>query len=445
MLSYFLSQDGRTVFFRSRDDQGPALFSVGIDGRDRQRLVPGVLAGLTPTTDRRRAFFTEANELWQLELTGQRRRTRVPVAVTVRVDEREEWAQVLDESWRVMKYRFYDEKMHGKDWAAIRAKYEPLLKYVGANEDVYDLANEMIGELNASHTGVSGPDSNPQPSGYQTRYLGFEMAPDAGGYKVLHVYRDGPADKEWVRLKAGDYVTALDGMPIKAGDNYWQLLNSPLNEYVTVTVASSPTGADRRDVRLRSIASHANLRYETWVEKNREMVDKATGGQIAYVHIRSMDQPSLVRFQNEIDRFWNKKGIIVDIRYNGGGNTDQQLIDILERRPYQVLEQPLGRAHLGPASAAGHRRAQGHAHQLALGLRQRSDADGLQAARARTPGGQPDVGGRHRHRVLRADQRRHHPHAGLARRDLRPRAAEQLRHQPRELRCRARHLGRELA
>jgi len=332
---YFLSPDGRTVYFRSRDDQGPALFSVSIDGRDRQRLVAGAFPGLTPTADRRRVFFTENNELWQMEMTGQRRRTRVPIGVTVRVDERDEWAQIFNEAWRVMKYRFYDENMHGKDWEAIRARYEPLLKYVGANEDVYDLANEMIGELNASHTGVSGPDSDPQPSAYQTRYLGFEMVADTTGYKVAYIYRNGPADKEWVNIKAGDYVTAIDGTPIKAGDNYWQMLNSPLNEYVTVTVASSPEGEGKRDVRLRSIASMNALKYEEWVRKNREFVDKATGGQIAYVHIQSMNQPSLVRFQNEIDQFWQKKGIIVDIRYNGGGNTDQQIIDLLERRPYE--------------------------------------------------------------------------------------------------------------
>jgi tricorn protease len=333
--SYFLSQDGRTIFFRSRDDQGPALFSIGIDGRDRQRLVAGAFQGLTPTADRRRAFFAENNELFQLEMTGQRRRTRVNFTLNVRVDEREEWAQILNESWRVMKYRFYDEKMHGRDWNAIRAKYEPLLKYVGANEDVYDLANEMIGELNASHTGVSGPDSDPQPSVYQARFLGFEMAPEAGGYKVTHIYRDGPADKEWVNINVGDFVTAIDGTPIKAGDNYYALLNSPLNEYVTVTAASSPAGQDKRDVRIRSVASLNNLKYEEWVRKNREIVDKATGGQIAYVHIQAMNQPSLVRFQNEVEQFWNKKGIIVDIRYNGGGNTDQQIIDLLERRPYE--------------------------------------------------------------------------------------------------------------
>ena len=77
------------------------------------------------------------------------------------------------------------------------------------------------------------------------------------------------------------------------------------------------------------------MKYEEWVERNREFVDKETNGQIAYVHIQSMNQPSLKQFQNEIDQFWNKKGIIVDIRYNGGGNIDQELLDILERRPYE--------------------------------------------------------------------------------------------------------------
>ena len=333
---YFLSADGRTLYFRSRDDQGPALFSVTIDGRDRQRLVAGAFQGLTPTADRRRVFFTENNELFQMEMTGQRRRTRVPIGITVRVDEREEWAQIFNESWRVMKYRFYDEKMHGKDWAGIRARYEPLLKFVGANEDLYDLCNEMIGELNASHTGVNGPDSDPQASPYQTRYLGLELRPEQGGYQVVHVYRDGPADKDWVNIKVGDFVTAIDGTPIKAGDNYWTLLNSPLNEYVTVTVAATPAGGDgARTVRLRSVPSLQGLKYDEWVRRNRDIVDKATNGEIAYVHIQAMNQPSLVRFQNEIDHFWNKKGIIVDIRYNGGGNTDQQIIDLLERRPYE--------------------------------------------------------------------------------------------------------------
>jgi tricorn protease len=85
-----------------------------------------------------------------------------------------------------------------------------------------------------------------------------------------------------------------------------------------------------------------NIKYEEWVAKNREYVDKATNGEIAYVHIRSMNQPSLARFQNEVNHYWNKKGIIVDIRYNGGGNIDQQLIDILERQPYEFWNNRYG-------------------------------------------------------------------------------------------------------
>lgn len=344
---FFLSPDGRTVYFRSRDDQGQALFSVGIDGRDRQRLVTGAFNGITPTADRRKIYFTENNELWGMEMTGQRRRARVPFTVNVRVDQRDEWAQILDESWRVMKYRFYDEKMHGKDWNAIKAKYEPLLKYVGANEDVYDLANEMIGELNASHTGVSGPDSDPQPAEYQTRYLGVELAPDSGRYRITHVYEDGPADKEWLNIKTGDYVLAIDGTSIRAGDNYWPLLNSPLNEYVNVTVADNAAGANTRELRIQSVASLNTLKYDAWVAKNRAFVDKATNGEIAYVHIQSMNQPSLDKFRNEINQFWNKKGIIVDIRYNGGGNTDQEIIDILERRPYEYWNSRWGAPEWG--------------------------------------------------------------------------------------------------
>ena len=344
---FFLSTDGRTVYFRSRDDQGPALFSVGIDGTDRQRLAAVAFQGLTPTADRRRVFFTDNNELWGMEMSGQRRRTRVAFSVNVRVDQRDEWAQILDEAWRVMKYRFYDENMHGRDWDAIKAKYEPLLKYVGANEDVYDLANEMIGELNASHTGVSGPDSDPQPNEYQTRYLGLELTPDGGRYRVSHVYDNGPADKEWLNLAVGNYVLAIDGVQVNAGDNYWPLLNSPLNEYVTVTVADSATGTNSRDLRIRSVSSLNALKYDAWVAGNRAFVDKATNGEIAYVHIQAMNQPSLVKFQNEINQFWNKKGIIVDIRYNGGGNTDQQIIDILERRPYEYWNSRWGAPEWG--------------------------------------------------------------------------------------------------
>jgi tricorn protease len=331
--SYFLSADAKTIYFVASDDRGRGLFAIGIDGKDRRRVTDGTFQGLTPTPDRRKVFYLQDGDLYQMEMTGQYRKTKITVTVNVTVDKRAEWAQVLDECWRVMKYRFYDEKMHGVDWAAAKAKYEPMLKYVGENQDVYDLANEMIGELNASHTGVSGPPSQEMPALYTAKNLGFELITDNGAYRISHIYRDGPADKEWLGLKEGEYVLAIDGHKVKPGDNYWQILNEAINEYVPVKVAATPADPNPREVRIKTVASLGDIKYREWVRKNREFVDKESGGKIAYVHIRSMDQPSLAKFQTDIDEFWNKQGIVVDIRYNGGGNIDQELLDILDRRP----------------------------------------------------------------------------------------------------------------
>src|SRR5690606_32370329 len=108
--SFFLSADGRLIYFRATDERGPGLFSITIEGKDRRRVTDGAFAGLTPTYDRRKVFYTENGDIHQMELTGQNRKSRVTFELSVRVDERAEWAQIFDEAWRVMKYRFYDEK-----------------------------------------------------------------------------------------------------------------------------------------------------------------------------------------------------------------------------------------------------------------------------------------------------------------------------------------------
>ena len=237
------------------------------------------------------------------------------------------------------------------------------------------------------------------PEQYTTRQLGFELEAAGAAYRIAHVYRDGPADKEWLGLKVGDTVLAIDGKAVRPPDNIWRTLNESLNEYVTVKVGSAADPKATRDVRIRTVPSLGDIKYEEWVSKNREFVEKATGGQIAYVHIRSMSAGPLKRFQNEVNEFWDRKGIIVDIRFNGGGNIDQELLDILERRPYQVLEQPVGLTDVGPAAAAGHCRAEGHADQLPIRLRQRGDAARVPPARPRPHRRQHHGRGRDRDRA----------------------------------------------
>jgi len=347
---FFLSADGETVFYQSSDDDGPGLFRIDIEGGEPDKVADGRFGGLAPTPDRRHAFYATGGgggaEIHRMSLPAGRSE-QIDFSFEVKVDHRAEWAQIFGESWRVMKYRFYDEDMHGRDWEAIRAQYEPLLPHVGTYEDAYQLANEMIGELNASHVGVRGPPSRPQEDEYQTRYLGFEMEPAGGRYRVTHVYRDGPADHEWLDVEPGDYVLAVDGHDLEAGDNYWRHLNHVLNDYVEVRVADDASGAAARNLRIRAVTSLRNIQYEEWVANNRDFVERESDGRIAYVHIRSMNQSSLERFENEIDRYWDAQGIVVDIRYNGGGNIDQQLLDILERRPYEYWNSRWGAPQWG--------------------------------------------------------------------------------------------------
>jgi tricorn protease len=412
---FFVSTDGRTVYFavgggarggrgqtpapapspaRGRgaspaaDDQASGLFAIGIDGRDRRSIASGSFPGMRPTWDRRTVFFRAAlsgpaeaptgrggggpagQEIHKLTIASPQRTDRVSFTINVRVDRRAEWKQMFEESWRVMKYRYYDAGMNGRDWASFKTKYEALLPYVGTNEDLYDLGNAMIGELSSSHTGVSGPPSRTLDRLFTTRFLGFELEPADGRYRISHVYRNGPADKEWLELKAGDYVLAIDGQELKAGDNYWKVLSTTSNEYIPVKVSKTPAGEGAKVVRIASVTNLANIRYEEFVANNRDLVEKATGGQIAYVHIRAMDQTSLERFRNEIDRFWNRKGIIIDVRYNTGGNIDEELLDIIERRPYMFTNPRSG------ARTWGRRPQQAIAGPKVMLINQRSFSDG---------------------------------------------------------------------
>jgi len=234
----------------------------------------------------------------------------------------------------------------------------------------------MIGELNASHTGVSGPPTRSMPRAYSTQTLGFEMepAPDGEHYLVTHIYRDGPADKEWISLKVGDYVLEIEGTPLRASENYEPLLNNLLNPYVDVKVAAAPAEGstapgEARTLRIRATGSVGEARYEEWVKGNRDFVDAASSGRIGYVHIRSMDQRSLDKFENEINQFWNKQGMVIDIRYNGGGNIDQELIDILERKPYEYWNSRWG------GRAAGRRPRQAIAGPQVMLINWRSASD----------------------------------------------------------------------
>ncbi|HEY7118881.1 MAG TPA: hypothetical protein VH475_19990, partial [Tepidisphaeraceae bacterium] len=151
---------------------------------------------------------------------------RVTFSVRLVVDRAAERKQVFEEAWRVMKNRFYDANMHGVNWAAAKDKYEPLLPHVADPDELHNVVMEMIGEMNASHTGITGGGNlpgEPAPERITTRYPGFNLEPDASGYyKVSYIYRKEPTDHKYIKLAVDNFVLAMNGKEIKNKNNYWE-------------------------------------------------------------------------------------------------------------------------------------------------------------------------------------------------------------------------------
>ncbi len=346
------SRDGRTIYYQ----EGRGMYSASVGGGEGAAPVP-----MGRPAERRRVSFT----------------------ARVEIDHDAERRQVFNESWRVMKNRFYDPKMHGVDWVRMRETYEPLLTWVADQEELHNVVMNMIGELNASHTGIGagGGGGGAGRGTLQTRYPGFELEPDASGYfKVAHVYRKGPADHDFVKIAAGNYVLAIDGKDIKAGDNYWRHYALAPGRKLEFTVNSKPAaeGAWKAVVEPVGVQPHTTLQYEKWVEDRRRMVEKTTNGEIGYLHIRAMNAPSLEQFQRDLMDNRDKKALIIDQRFNGGGGIDQELLQILgQRLPYQStrsrnntidVPRPL-RAFFGPMVVMQNERSGSNAEMFPDGFR----------------------------------------------------------------------------
>jgi tricorn protease len=332
LSSLQFSRDGRTLYYQ----QGKGIYSTSLGGggpaaASETPRGPGTLPGRGTSG----AAATGATA------SGK----KINFTARVEADHRAQRRQVFKESWRVMKHRFYAEDMHGVDWAKARDLYEPLLDHVGSQDDLFDLVNMMLGELNASHTGISGGFGGGGGRGESaqlgTRFPGFELEADKSGfYRITHVYKNGPADKDYIKLKAGDYLIAVADEELKAGDNYWKAFTTAPGVRLDFTVNSKPAkeGSWKVHITPVSLTQHSNLQYEKWVDDRRAMVSKLAGDDIGYLHIRQMSEPALRQFERDLAMLSTKKALVIDQRFNPGGNIDQELLQILGQRQYQVTQ-----------------------------------------------------------------------------------------------------------
>jgi len=369
--SLVFARDGRTLYFRSGNGLYAATIPANAAGGTGPAAAGGGGRGGRGGGGGAPAAATEQG--------GQNATARqVTYTANLEIDHKALRAQVFNEGWRIMKNRFYDGEMHGADWPAAKKVYEPLLDYVVDEEELHTVMMMMIGQLNASHTGVSGGPAPGEPS-LQTRHPGFDVVADASGlYKVGHIYKDGPADRDYLKIKEGNYIISVDDHDLKAGDNYWRYFTLAPGTKFHFTINDKPVRDGAWDVTVTPVtgAAFGDLQYARWVDDRRAIVSKLSNGEIGYLHIRAMDAPSLRQFQLDLAANRTKRALVIDQRFNGGGGIDQELLGILAGRQYQYtigrdagFQQPRPQNFYGPMVVMQNERSASDAEMFPAGFK----------------------------------------------------------------------------
>jgi tricorn protease len=335
-----ISADGETFFFvanrtgRAFFEADQDLHKIKWDGTEMEAVTSGDQSpfGVFLGPEGKYLYMGRSGgRLARLKVDGGKLEG-LPFSARMEIDYPEERMQIFGEAWRVLRDGFYDPNHHGLDWEAAGAKYVAWAERASTNRDFRDVFNMMLGELNASHLGMFGPD-RAETQTERTGLLGVEIEPVDGGVRVERVIPDAPADREVSRLEVGDLITAVDGDAVTAAGNFYSLLVDRVNVKTVLTVRG--TSGTEREVVIRPTGSLRPYLYEEWVRDRRELTELYSNGRLGYIHVQGMNWPSFERFERELVASGEgKEGIVVDVRYNGGGWTTDYLMAVLTVRQH---------------------------------------------------------------------------------------------------------------
>ncbi|MBN1424710.1 PD40 domain-containing protein [Candidatus Fermentibacteria bacterium] len=327
------------------EDRGPEATLMVFDVKEKKAepFVTGVSAYDVAASGQKLAFMKSKGEIYVVS-TGSPPKDDLGKAkvaldgMVVELDPREEWRQIYFEGWRHMRDFYWDESMHGVDWLAVRDQYATLLPRVATREDLRDLTAEVIGELVTSHTYVWGGDQGRTVPRYSTGLLGARVVPEAGAFRVERIYRGDPPDRvrspleePGAGVRVGEYILMVNHESFRPGASFEASLGNLAERPVVLTVNTRPDTAGARDVVVTPLRNEHRLLYADWVRLNREYVAEKTGGRIGYVHIPDMGGRGLAAFHTWFFPQLDKEGMIVDVRYNGGGFVSQLILARLQR------------------------------------------------------------------------------------------------------------------
>jgi tricorn protease len=333
-----ISRDGKTAAFVAASGGQSNIYSYALDDLAPERPVArqltttsGAKADPQFTPDGRDVVFLDAGRI-QIANVERRDSRALNVTAELTVDFGTERTSVFDQAWMLLRENFFDATFHGVNWESSRERYARHAASAATPDELHRIINLMMGDLNASHMGVSSPPSAPVIGRLGLRFDRLEYE-SAGKLRVIDILPLGPAALSG-DINLGDVIAAADGHPIDARTSLDELLANTIDRRVALTVNSFGVA---REVPVRPVsqATEKALLYREWVEHNREYVLKASGGRLGYVHMINMSAAALDQLHLDLDSANHKlDGVIVDLRNNTGGFVNAYALDVFSRQPY---------------------------------------------------------------------------------------------------------------
>ncbi len=332
------------LLYLSSNDQGSKIYRFSLEDREAKELMEA--AGFEVTGNGEKLLVYQENRYGITSLsepTADDLKSADSYNLSVRIDPRAEWKNIFEEMWRVNRDYFYDPNMHGVDWEAMKEKYEPLLADVKTSDQLYRVMRWMGSELGVGHhrfgsTGTPLTDRESVPGGL----LGADYEEANGRYRFSRIYgglnwnqeMEAPLVEPGINVEEGEYLLAVDGQEVTAEDNLYRFFERTAGRNVDLRVGPNADGSDARTVTVTPVDQEYSLRNRAWVEGNLQKVNEATDGRVAYVYVPNTGYGGFEYFKRYFFPQVNKEAVIVDERFNGGGQIADYYIELL-MRPYQ--------------------------------------------------------------------------------------------------------------
>lgn len=341
---FYLKQSGGANRFNQ--DEPMALCRFDLKKREETVLVEKA-TWFKLSADGKKLIYRLKDVATVIPTTGKPEAGKGKVALDglqVKVEPRQEWAQILDEVWRINRDYFYTPTMHGADWKAMKAKYSAFLPDVATRADLNRVIQWMCSELAVGHHRGGGGDLPDTGKVIPGGLLGADLNVANGRYRFSKIFGGlnwnpdlrSPLTEPGVNAKIGEYLLAINGRDLKAPENLFARLEGTAGKLVELTLGSDPTGKDARTVTVVPVASEVGLRNRDWVEGNLRKVHEATDGRVAYVYVPNTTSLGHTYFKRYFYPQAQKDAVIIDERYNGGGQVADYYIDLL-RRPFIAM------------------------------------------------------------------------------------------------------------